>query len=56
MRQSDRVSKAFLLVNILQLSFVRVFFFFFFSLFVCLFVGWFVSLFVSLPFDITKID
>ena len=55
MRQSDRVSKAFLLVNILQLSFIRVFVFFF-SLFVCLFVGLFVSLFVSLPFDITKID
>ena len=55
MRQSDRVSKAFLLVNILQLSFIRVFFLFF-SLFVCLFVGWFVSLFVSLPFDVTKID
>ena len=55
MRQSDRVSKAFLLVNILQLSFIRVFFFFF-SLFVGLFVGLFVSLFVSLPFDITKID
>ena len=55
MKESDRVSKAFLLVNILQLSFIRVFFSFF-PLFVCLFVGWFVSLFVSLPFDRTKID
>ena len=41
-RQSDRVSKAFLLVNILQLSFIRVFFFFV----ICLLVRRFVCLFV----------